>query len=145
MIQALPLVESGAADTVGLTDEQLVLACASHRGAHIHTDRVQRWLSYLGKTDDNLRCGPEFPRDTECGNEMIRATNRRVATETGAEAVLIAILPGQKPGVTIRITDSTTRVSECAIASILVKPGALKRRNAPIPNRREIITGHIRP
>ena len=32
MIQALPLVESGAADAFGLTSEQLALACASHQG-----------------------------------------------------------------------------------------------------------------
>ncbi len=61
MIQALPLIESGAADAAGLTTEQLALACASHQGAHIHTDRVQRWLADLGLTDDDLRCGPEVP------------------------------------------------------------------------------------
>ena len=40
MIQALPLLTSGAAAKYGLTSEQLALACASHNGAHIHTDRV---------------------------------------------------------------------------------------------------------
>src|SRR5438105_5018694 len=31
-IQALPLIESGAADRFGLGDEELALACASHGG-----------------------------------------------------------------------------------------------------------------
>lgn len=63
MLQAMPLVESGAADAFGLTGEQLALACASHQGAAIHTTRVKRWLSDLGLTDDALNCGPQDPRD----------------------------------------------------------------------------------
>jgi len=61
MIQALPMVESGAAD--GLSTEQLALSCASHKGAAIHTDRVKAWLADLGLTDDDLRCGPQMPSD----------------------------------------------------------------------------------
>ena len=38
MVQALPLIESGAADRFGLTSKHLALACASHQGAHIHTE-----------------------------------------------------------------------------------------------------------
>lgn len=33
MLQALPLITSGAAHAHGLTSEQLALACASHEGA----------------------------------------------------------------------------------------------------------------
>ncbi|WP_425051893.1 asparaginase [Psychromarinibacter sp. S121] len=73
MIQGLPLVESGAADAAGLTTEHLALACASHQGAPEHTERVERWLSDLGMTDADLRCGEEFPRDEETGHAMIRA------------------------------------------------------------------------
>lgn len=70
MIQALPLVESGAADAAGLTTEHLALACASHNGAHIHTDRVDAWLSELGLGDDDLRCGAHMPRDPEALKEI---------------------------------------------------------------------------
>ncbi len=73
MIQGLPLVESGAADAAGLGTEHLALACASHQGAPEHTERVERWLSDLGMTDADLRCGEEFPRDEETGHAMIRA------------------------------------------------------------------------
>ena len=61
MIQALPLVESGAA--AGLTDEHLALACASYEGAPIHTERVAAWLAALGLDETALRCGPQPPRD----------------------------------------------------------------------------------
>ncbi len=72
MIQALPLLESGAADTFGLTSEQLALACASHQGAAIHVDRVRAWLTDLGLSDDDLRCGPEPTRDADLHAQMIR-------------------------------------------------------------------------
>jgi L-asparaginase II len=61
MLQALPLVESGAAARFGLDSEHLALACASHKGAHIHTDRVAAWLSDLGFDDSDLRCGSQAP------------------------------------------------------------------------------------
>ena len=41
-IQALPLVESGAADAFGLSDEEVALACASHSGEPMHTDARRR-------------------------------------------------------------------------------------------------------
>lgn len=72
MLQALPLIESGAADAAGLTDEQLALACASHNGAEIHSVRVNAWLRDLGLTDDDFRCGPQEPRDIDARDDLIR-------------------------------------------------------------------------
>ncbi len=73
MIQALPLVESGAADAAGLGPERLSLACASHIAAHIHTDTVATWLGELGLDDSHLACGPQEPRDREARDDLIRA------------------------------------------------------------------------
>ncbi|MFO8126483.1 asparaginase [Yoonia sp.] len=70
MIQALPLLESGAG--AQLSQEQLALACASHNGAAIHTDRVQAWLKDLGLTDDDFRCGPQMPDDRDARYDLIR-------------------------------------------------------------------------
>ncbi|MGB0900721.1 asparaginase [Halocynthiibacter sp.] len=72
MIQALPLVESGAADAYGLTPEHLALACASHQGAFIHTDRVGKWLSALDLGESDLRCGPQEPNDLPARNALIK-------------------------------------------------------------------------
>lgn len=69
MVQALPLVESGAG--AALTPEQLALACASHSGAAIHTDRVARWLADLGLGEDDLRCGPQEPEDRAARDALI--------------------------------------------------------------------------
>ena len=71
MIQALPLVESGAA--AHLADQQLALASASHNAAAIHTDRVGEWLKDLGLKDDDFRCGPAMPMDEDARNGLIRA------------------------------------------------------------------------
>ncbi|WP_373050194.1 asparaginase [Thalassovita aquimarina] len=71
MIQALPLVESGAADAYRLWDEHLALACASHNGAAIHTERVQGWLDHIGRAEDDFRCGAQEPRDIEMRNALI--------------------------------------------------------------------------
>lgn len=270
MIQALPLIESGAADAAGLKPEQLALACASHGGMPLHTDMVRNWLETMDLSDSDLRCGAHYPydRDTEVGmiasgespfqchnncsgkhsgfltlskhlvagaeyleldhpvqravfdayerttgetppgygidgcsapnfastlhgmaramarfasapdgsaearlhqamrqhpeyvsgdgrtcTELMRAAAGKVAIKTGAEGFFNAILPDQKLGISLKITDGTTRASECAMAAILVKlgvlqadhPAVLSVMNAPILNRRDLVTGWIRP
>lgn len=270
MIQALPLVRSGAADSFGLSDRHLALACSSHRGMAIHTEMVAAWLSELGLSDDDLRCGAHYPyaRDVEMAmiargevpcqkhnncsgkhsgfltlakhlgagpeyleldhpvqqavfdsyaetteetplghgidgcsapnfatslrgmgramahfaaspedsaearlhgamrahpeyvagegfgcTDLMRAAKGKVAIKTGAEGFYNAILPEQKLGVSLKITDGATRASECAMAAILVKLGVLepddpvvaRYSNAPVRNRRDIQTGWIRP
>lgn len=72
MIQALPLLTSGAASKYGLSTEQLALSCASHNGAHIHTDRVNAWLAQLGLGDEDFRCGTQEPADRPARNELIK-------------------------------------------------------------------------
>ena len=63
MIQALPLIESGAADAAGLTDRQLALACASHSGSAMHVRAVDEWLTGLDLAEGDLRCGSHMPGD----------------------------------------------------------------------------------
>jgi L-asparaginase II len=75
MVQALPLVESGAADAAGLTERHLALACASHSGAHVHTDLAARWLAGLGLGEADLRCGPQVP-DDEAARHALWAEHR---------------------------------------------------------------------
>ena len=70
MIQALPLITSGAAEAHRLGPEHLALACASHQGAAIHTDRVQSWLAALGKSDDDFRCGAQIPNDKAARHDL---------------------------------------------------------------------------
>jgi len=73
MMQALPLVTSGAADAFGLGLEELSLACASHSSEPMHTDRVKAWLEKLGLTDNDLECGAHPSRHEPTRDAMIRA------------------------------------------------------------------------
>ncbi|MCY1127806.1 asparaginase [Frigidibacter sp. RF13] len=72
MLQALPLLESGAADNAGLTDAQLALACASHQGAAIHTEAVASWLRDIELGEADLRCGTHWPTDWPARDELIK-------------------------------------------------------------------------
>jgi L-asparaginase II len=72
MIQALPLVESGAADAVSLSDEHLALACASHSGEPMHVGRIGAWLGHIGAQDGDLICGAHFPYGEAARDAMVR-------------------------------------------------------------------------
>ena len=269
ILQALPLVTSGAADAFGLTSRQLALSCASHQGAKIHSNLVLSWLKDLGKTDDDFRCGTQWPRDIVASNDLVKtdqtacryhnncsgkhcgfltlskhlgagpdyhlvdhpvqqavrtafeditgetspgygidgcsapnwactmaglaramarcageesdtmgsaaarlrdammahpelvAGETRACTElmraapgvalkTGAEAVFIAIIPGLKLGISVKIEDGGTRASEAVIASLLIRLGVLDaahpaslKRLGPIHNWDGLQTGRI--
>jgi len=73
MIQALPLVESGAADAAGLSSKHLALACASHKGAAVHTRLAASWLAGIGLAEHDLRCGAHTPGDPEAAHALYAA------------------------------------------------------------------------
>jgi L-asparaginase II len=60
-LQALPLVETGAADALGFGDEELALACASHSGEAGHVAGITRTLAKSGLDAAALRCGAHWP------------------------------------------------------------------------------------
>jgi len=71
-IQALPLLESGAADAFSLRPEEIALACASHSGEPMHTERVAAWLKKIGCSELDLACGAHPPRYEPVWETMIR-------------------------------------------------------------------------
>jgi L-asparaginase II len=71
-LQALPLLETGAAERFGLAADELALALASHDGEPIHTERVARLLERLGLSTDHLRCGPQPPGCSSTRAGLIR-------------------------------------------------------------------------
>ncbi len=56
-IQALPLLESGAAAAFGLGGEEIALASASHSAEPMHVERVRAWLGRIGLSEADLECG----------------------------------------------------------------------------------------
>jgi L-asparaginase II len=61
VLQALPLVASGAADHFGLTDAELALACASHGGEPLHAQTAAAMLAKAGVDAQALECGAHWP------------------------------------------------------------------------------------
>lgn len=59
--QALPLVEDGVVEALGLSTEHLALACASHGGEPRHVEGVRQMLELAGATEKELACGPASP------------------------------------------------------------------------------------
>ncbi len=73
LIQALPLVESGAAAAYGLSEIELALACASHGGEPPHVSAVEAWLKRIGCTERDLDCGPHMPSYQPAAQALVRA------------------------------------------------------------------------
>jgi len=61
VLQALPLVASGAADRLGLTDDELAIACASHNGEALHARTAAAMLAKAGLDHTALECGTHWP------------------------------------------------------------------------------------
>ena len=72
-IQALPLVESGAADAFNLSHAELAMAGASHGGEDRHTQTVAAWMQRIGLTPVVLECGAHWPYHEETARQMARA------------------------------------------------------------------------
>jgi L-asparaginase II len=60
-LQALQLIETGAADRFGLGDQELALACASHGGEPDHAAAASRMLGRAGLDPSALACGTHWP------------------------------------------------------------------------------------
>ena len=72
-LQTILLVESGAADRFGLTDEHLTLASASHNGEPMHVERVTAWLARLGLSAADLECGRQMPLHGPSAEALVKA------------------------------------------------------------------------
>ena len=70
VLQALPLVASGAAQALGLSDEELALACASHGGEPRHAEAAASMLAKAGLDAGALECGAHWPYHEASVREM---------------------------------------------------------------------------
>lgn len=59
-MQALPLVESGAADAYGFGNAELAFACASHSGEDRHVEMAASMLGRAGRDVSSLECGAHW-------------------------------------------------------------------------------------
>ena len=72
-LQALVLVEAGAADRYGFGEEELALACASHGGEPGHVAAAERMLRAAGLDSSALACGTHWPLHQPSAQALARA------------------------------------------------------------------------
>lgn len=72
-LQALPLVESGAAEALELDDAELALACSSHNGEAVHVSAARVMLLKAGLSEEDLECGTHWPKRLEDVAALVRA------------------------------------------------------------------------
>lgn len=72
MLQAIPFVESGAMEKLGLEEPMLALACSSHRGERMHLELAARWMEKLHVSEPALYCGPSRPAHEGTYVDLVR-------------------------------------------------------------------------
>jgi L-asparaginase II len=88
--QALPLIESGAADRYALSPAEIALACASHSGEPVHVETAREMLRKCGRGVEALECGVHWPSNAEAA--------RRLATRGGPLSALHNNCSGKHAG-----------------------------------------------
>ncbi|WP_420547053.1 asparaginase [Curvivirga sp.] len=68
--QALPMLETGAADEFGFSDDEISLSVASHGGEEVHTKTAASMLAKMGLDEDDLECGAHWPMLDEAAREL---------------------------------------------------------------------------
>lgn len=93
-LQALPLIETGAADRYGLGDEELALAASSHGGEPAHVAGVERMLMRCGLDATALACGIHWPLNQAAAYELARSGRQPSALHnncSGKHAAFICV------------------------------------------------------
>jgi L-asparaginase II len=70
--QCVPLIESGAADRFGFTDEEIALTCASHNGEPEHVRVARSMLAKAETPETCYECGVHWPMRAETQQELAR-------------------------------------------------------------------------
>ncbi|MFT5707790.1 MAG: L-asparaginase II [Oceanospirillaceae bacterium] len=70
-LQAIPIIESGAAEKFELSAREIALSCASHNSEPMHVDTVNKWLQRLDLDASNLECGKALPSYEKAAHQMI--------------------------------------------------------------------------
>ncbi|SHF36087.1 asparaginase [Seinonella peptonophila] len=70
-VQAIPLIETGAAERFSLDQSEIALSCASHSSEEEHAVRVRAMLQKAGLSEANLHCGGHPPLSQKVWEKFI--------------------------------------------------------------------------
>ena len=96
-LQALPLLESGAAGRFGLSDKEIALACASHSGGEDHVATARSMLARAGFDERVLECGVHWPLGERKRGRWRARGERRTPCTTTARASMRASSVSPQP------------------------------------------------
>jgi L-asparaginase II len=71
--QCLPVIESGAADRFGFSDEEIALCCSSHNGEAEHVRVARAMLAKAGSSEAHYECGAHWPLNEAAHHALVRA------------------------------------------------------------------------
>ena len=69
-MQAMCVLESGAVDAYGLTEEELAVICSSHSGESFHVNAIRSILSKAGLGEEYLQCGVHAPLNEQAAKVL---------------------------------------------------------------------------
>ncbi|HTO33018.1 MAG TPA: asparaginase [Pararhizobium sp.] len=78
-MQALPLMETGAADAYGFGNRALALACSSHNGEREHVELAAAMLAAAGRDVTTLECGDHWSFNQDTIIDQARTLSRPTA------------------------------------------------------------------
>ncbi len=118
---ALPLVESGAADRLGLIPAELALACSSHSGEAVHVAGAASMLTKAGRDETALECGAHWPGKAEAARALAASGRQPTALHNNCSGkhagfVCLACARGDDPAGYVRPDHPTMRVVTDALA-----------------------------
>jgi L-asparaginase II len=127
LLQAVPLVESGAAQAFGLDDAELAVACASHSGDRVHVETVRGLLAEAGIKESLLACGAHWPISESATRELLKAGKRPTPIHNNcsgkhagmlATAVHLGLDPNgyERPNHPVQVTIARVISEACGLA-----------------------------
>jgi L-asparaginase II len=102
-LQAIPLIESGAAEACGASDIEIAVGCASHGGEPMHVEAIAAWLERCGLSISDLECGCHAPSHGPSSDDLVRVDTPFHAAHNNCSGKHAAMLVTAK-----HLGDSTT-------------------------------------
>lgn len=126
-LQALPLIESGAADRLGLTDAEIALACASHSGEAVHVATARAMLAKAGRDETCLECGAHWPYDADAARALAVAGEQPGPLHNNCSGkhagfICLACANGDDPAGYVRPEHPTMRRVTASLAAMTDTP-----------------------
>ncbi|WP_199617802.1 asparaginase [Paenibacillus alkalitolerans] len=72
LLQAVPVVASGAAEAFKFSPQEIAILCASHSGEALHVETVTAMLAKIGIDQGALQCGAHAPYHKPSADELRR-------------------------------------------------------------------------